>query len=158
MHRATFILGVLVCAAGAVLIATHGVVLGINVPEAVGFPCSGGGNQTFCPGFSGFSIGGVVLLAGLPMVVRGLTAPDPAQMMKGMGMMGGMGSDGGTGGGIPPAVVAQMLAAQRAQASVPASGAPVAPAGSRFCPACGQANAPTAGFCNRCGKPMPPPT
>ncbi|MCI4321044.1 MAG: hypothetical protein L3K18_05545 [Thermoplasmata archaeon] len=148
MHRATLLVGLLVVFAGVVLIATHGVVLGINIPQAVGLPCSGGGNQTFCPGFASFSVGGVVLLAGLPMVLRGLTAPDPAAMMQ-RGMMGG---------GFPPEILAQMMAAQRAQAPVASTSTPASTAPVRYCPACGQSNIAAAAFCNRCGKPMPPAT
>jgi zinc ribbon protein len=52
--------------------------------------------------------------------------------------------------GYPPAYVA---------APPPPYAAPPAPAptADRYCPVCGAGNARTAGFCQKCGKPLPPP-
>ncbi len=143
------IVGVVLSLAGLVLIVTHGVVLGVNIPQALGLPCSGDTNQTFCPGFVGYGIGTVVLLAGLPIVLRGLTTSSTPAFGGGMG-----------GLQTSPEVMAAIMAASRS--SSPTGGTPVptasGPAGQRFCPACGQSNIASAGFCNRCGKPMPSPT
>jgi len=62
------------------------------------------------------------------------------------------------GGGMPPEVLAQILAAQRGQVPGPASPGPSSTTPVRYCPACGQSNVAVAAFCHRCGKPMPPPT
>lgn len=34
---------------------------------------------------------------------------------------------------------------------------PPPPLGGRYCPSCGAANVPAARFCQRCGRPLPPP-
>lgn len=141
------VVGGVVALGGLVLIVAHGVVFGTNIPQALGIPCSGGTNQTFCPGFASYSIGTVVLLAGLPLVLRGLTtSASPA--------FGGSSS----AGSVNPETLAALLAASRT-APPPAGGAPTpATGGVRFCTACGQSNIPSASFCNRCGKPMPAAT
>lgn len=35
---------------------------------------------------------------------------------------------------------------------------PPTPAAERYCQSCGMGNARTAAFCQKCGKPLPPPT
>ncbi len=143
------IVGIVVALAGLVLIVTHGVVLGVNIPQTLGLPCTGDSNQTFCPGFVGYGIGTIVLLAGLPIVLRGLTT----SAMPAFG--GGSGSSQ-----MSPEMLAAMLAASRnpPKAGGSAATGPGAQGSSRYCPVCGTANIASAGFCNRCGKPMPPPT
>ncbi len=54
-----------------------------------------------------------------------------------------------SGGGAQPAWSAPAQAA-------PSAGAPAPAAAERFCPACGAGNAKAAGFCAKCGKPLPP--
>jgi len=54
--------------------------------------------------------------------------------------------------GVQAVVVSQ----QNPQSFAPPPPPPVHP-GIRFCPSCGGASARSAGFCNRCGKPLPPP-
>ena len=143
------IVGVVIALAGLVLIVTHGVVFGVNIPQSLGLPCSGGENQTFCPGFASYSIGTVVLLAGLPIALRGLTMPATPAFGAAPG-----------GAAMNPEMLAAMMAATRnlPPGSGAAAPSPGAPGTQRYCPACGQANVATAAFCNRCGKPMPPPT
>jgi len=55
----------------------------------------------------------------------------------------------------PPYTQAQPVFAQQPTAYVPQ---PPAPQGTeRYCPSCGAGNAKVAGFCTRCGRPLPPP-
>ena len=143
------IVGAVIVLAGLVLIVTHGVVFGVNIPQSLGLPCSGGENQTFCPGFASYSIGTIVLLAGLPIALRGLTTSATPAFGAGPG-----------GSAMNPEMMAAMMAATRNLPPASAGGTPTpgAPGPQRYCPACGQPNAASAAFCNRCGKPMPPPT
>jgi hypothetical protein len=140
------VLGSLMVLAGVFLIFTHGNVLGTNIPSALGLPCSSG-NTSFCPGFTGYSIGTIVLIAGFPILLQGLLAPS---MPRGL-------AAAGESGGLPPEVSAMLAAAtQRMQILAP----PTTPStgakpGVRFCPSCGQQNVAAAPFCNGCGKPMP---
>jgi septal ring-binding cell division protein DamX len=39
----------------------------------------------------------------------------------------------------------------------PSAQPPSAPTVEKYCPSCGQGNARVAAFCQRCGKPLPPP-
>ncbi len=139
MRYDVLIVGVLVCLVGLVLVVTHGVVFGYNIPQTLGLPCSEGSNQTFCPGFVGYGIGTVVLLAGLPMVLRGLTTP---AMPTGLG-----------GVPMPSGPYASMPGAGAAAGPSPPGGGE-----RRYCPACGTPNPPSSAYCNRCGKPMPAPS
>ena len=149
MRAEILAVGVLVCLAGVVLLATQGVILGVNIPKALGLPCvSGGNDSTPCPGFPSYSVGTIVFLAGLPILRQGLMTPATPTMpsFPAMPMTG-------AAGGMTPEQVAALMASSRARPVAPSGGE--AP-GRRYCPACGLANASEAAFCNRCGKPMPP--
>ncbi len=53
----------------------------------------------------------------------------------------------------------QANAMQAARPPAAASAAPgTAPLPERYCPACGGGNSRSAAFCQRCGKPLPPPS
>jgi drug/metabolite transporter (DMT)-like permease len=148
MHLTTVILGVLIALAGVFLIITHGNIGGTNIPSAVGIPCAGG-NSSACPGFGGYSIGGIVLIAGLPILLRGLMSPSLART----------GSDTGQGMGVPPQLLAAMtgLTPGRPFPPTPTGLPPPAEGTVRYCVSCGQPNPLVSAFCNKCGKPMPKP-
>ena len=51
----------------------------------------------------------------------------------------------------------QGVAAPPSYAATGTTQSTIAPGAEKFCPFCGQSNQRGAGFCLRCGKPLPPP-
>jgi hypothetical protein len=162
MHKSTAILGALIAVGGIVLVATHGTIGGVNILKPLGIPClsgSSGNNTTYCSAFGGYSVGTIVLLAGGSMLIRGLTASSPPQLPA-------------MGAGMSPELMAAMMAARTGGFAPPGSVPPTPTSTStaptpatavsatpiRYCPSCGQRNELEAAFCQKCGRPMPPPT
>ncbi|MFI5413648.1 MAG: zinc-ribbon domain-containing protein [Candidatus Lutacidiplasmatales archaeon] len=156
MRLESLLIGVIVLGFGVFLVASGGTVGGVSLPGLIGLQCNTPSNSTTpsfspgCPGGFGYGIGTVVCIFGLGMIGNGLRAPSAP---KGMA---------GAGGFVMPPEMAATMAAARQQMELMgrthgggATG-PVPP-GTRFCPECGRSNASDAGFCQRCGKPMPPP-
>jgi hypothetical protein len=148
MRLESLIVGVIVLGFGILLVATNGVVAGVNLPGLVGFPSCHGSSSSAnstspqCYGFAGFGVGTFVCLFGLGMVANGLRSPAGPK---------GFGRGSAT---MPPEMEATLAQARQNMAAMGAAGA--AP-GSRFCPECGRTNAADAKFCQGCGRTMPPP-
>ncbi len=138
MHVARVVIGGIIVAVGLALIVGHGTLLGINAGSIAGSACPMVNGTSFCP-YTGTAVGLVVLLFGLPFLIQGLVAPSQASIARSMGLPG-------MGAMLPPGM------------APPSSGSETPGGPARFCPACGTRNAANAAFCNKCGKPMPPPT
>jgi hypothetical protein len=144
---ALILVGLAIVGGGVILVATHGVVAGVNLPSALGLPCQTPSNSTECLGFGGYSVGTIVVIFGFGLAAQGLRTPSVPKISGGVGPTVGM----------PPEAFAAIAAFHaRTAATMPA--APPGPVdGVRYCPACGRPNANDARFCQRCGKTMPPP-
>lgn len=99
----------------------------------------------------GFILGLVLLLIGIVLLASGMSASNDAERMRAQQEQTNR-------------LLAQQLQMSAAIAARPAPApyAPTAPPSApmfadRYCPACGQGNARSAGFCQRCGRPLPPP-
>ncbi|HYK94116.1 MAG TPA: zinc-ribbon domain-containing protein [Thermoplasmata archaeon] len=141
MHLASVVVGAIIAVVGAVLGLTSGVIAGFNLLSLAG--CGSGSPCLY--GVGGTAIGGIVFVAGLGYLVRGLTQPamprmPPVVFPASMPMMGYSG---------PP-----MAGSTPSSSLTAAPGSSAAPV---FCSACGTPNVSEATYCHRCGKPIARP-
>lgn len=89
----------------------------------------------------GFLFGLVLLLIGVALLVSGVSARSDAERLQQQQQQ------------------TNFLLQQQLQlnAALAARGAPAPGSAERYCPYCGQGNLRAATFCQRCGKPLPPP-
>jgi hypothetical protein len=155
MRLESLIAGAVILALGIVLVATNGVLFGVNLPGLIGLPsCSsspGSQNTTSVSFGCGFyAPSTIVCLFGLGLIGNGFRGSSSYRP----------GRSSASGGEIPSDMLAAHLqyAQQNLAAMSAATAAQNAPVGSRFCPECGKANGADAKFCQGCGRTMPPPT
>ncbi|MCI4348729.1 MAG: zinc ribbon domain-containing protein [Thermoplasmata archaeon] len=142
VHTAAVLVGLAIVGVGLAIFATGGHLGPLDVGSLTSGVCGG----FPCPYTSG-AVGGIIVIAGLGYLVRGLTAPTTPSIPA---MMAGM-PPWMAAGGMPPQGMMR-------EGSPPPTGqnpAPVASGGpdpTVFCSACGSRNKPDAAFCFKCGK------
>lgn len=152
VHLSAVLVGLAICGVGLALFATGGHLGPLDVSQLTSGLCGG----FPCP-YTGGAIGGIVLIAGLGYLVRGLTAPTMPKMPVGFPPMPGyFGAPMPPGAGYPVPPSGPMTAggppSPPGPPATPSAGAPSPGVPVIFCSTCGGRNLADAAFCSKCGK------
>ncbi len=92
----------------------------------------------------GFLFGVLLLIVGIVLIASGLSAREDTARIEQQQRQTNY-------------LLQQQIAMNAAHPTAYAPAAPIPTSAERYCPSCGQGNSRSAAFCQRCGKPLPPP-